>query len=280
MTTAIGPGTAEHGGDSEHPHGGGRGSGSGRRATAGHGRTDGGSARGAQALVVVHDVSGVAAAGELGTIADRMTQHGIRFEVVTAGEQPFPSPATLDLIVVMGSDRSAFDDTIPWLAGELTFLREAVRVGTPVLGICFGGQVLARALGGSVRRADRPEVGWFSVTTTDQAQLPAGPWMEAHWDTFTVPPGAERLAWTQGAEQAFRLGPHLGVQFHPEITPAVFETWAGVWQATGFDRELAQAGVRLATLRDEIARRSDTSRAASYTLFDAFWARARTFTRA
>jgi GMP synthase-like glutamine amidotransferase len=208
-----------------------------------------------------------------------MTQHGIAFDVLTAGDEPFPAAATLDLIVIMGSDRAAYDDTIPWLAGELAFVREAVRVGTPVFGICFGGQVLSRALGGTVCRAERHELGWHAVTTTDHTRIPAGPWMESHWDTFTVPPGAQRLAWTADAEQAFRLGPHLGVQFHPEITPAVFETWYGVWQATGFDRELARAGVRLAALREEIARHSDTSRAASYTLFDSFWALARAFPR-
>jgi GMP synthase-like glutamine amidotransferase len=273
MTTAIGPDSAEHSDyDALRPGWPGDG-----QDNEGHGHRRRDSPR---AVVVVHDVSGVAAAGELGTIADRMTQHGICFDLMTAGERPFPDPAPLDLIVIMGSDRSAFDDTIPWLADELAFLREAVHVGTPVLGICFGAQVLARALGGSVRRAERPELCWYSATTVDQAELPTGPWMESHWDTFTVPPGAQRLAWTQDAEQAFRFGPHLGVQFHPEITPAVFETWAGVWQATGFDRELARTGVRLSTLREAIARHSDTSRAASYTLFDAFWARARAVTRA
>ncbi len=264
-TAAIGPGQARPGDDGPWARGP---------------RHDHDRASRPRAVIVVHDVSGVAAAGELGTIADRMSQHGIGFDVLTAGETPFPDPTSLDLIVIMGSDRAAYDDSIPWLAGELAFLRRAVDAGTPVLGICFGGQVLARVLGGTVRRGERHELGWFSMTTTDQAIVPSGPWMESHWDTFTVPPGAERLAWTLDAEQAFRLGPHLGVQFHPEITPTVFETWAGVWQATGFDQELARAGVQLATLRDEIARHCDTSRAASYTLFDAFWARARAITQA
>ncbi len=258
---AVGPGSVGHGvGDHEE---GGHGDG------GGHPR----------AIIVVHDVSGAAATGELGTIADRMTQHGIRFDVITAGDQPFPAPATLDLIVIMGSDKSAYDDTIPWLAAELTYLRAAVQVGTPILGICFGGQLLARALGGTVRRAERHELGWLAVTTADQNAIPTGPWMESHWDTFTVPPGARRLAWTQDAEQAFRFGQHLGVQFHPEITPTVFETWAAIWQAKGRDRELAAMGVDIAGLRAEIARRSDASRTASYTLFDDFWARARAFSR-
>jgi len=262
---AVGPGPVEHGGPGD-----GYGDGSGPGCRGHHPR----------AVIVVHDVSGAAAAGELGTIGDRMTQHGIRFDLITAGEQLFPAPETLDLIVIMGSDKSAYDDTIPWLSDELTYLRVAVRVGTPVLGICFGGQVLARTLGGTVRRAPRHELGWFSVTTADQAAIPAGPWMESHWDTFTVPPGAQRLAWTQDAEQAFRFGPHLGLQFHPEITPTVFETWAAIWQAKRRDRELVAMGVDIPALREEIARRSDASRTASYALFDEFWARARAFRRA
>ncbi|MBL7498412.1 gamma-glutamyl-gamma-aminobutyrate hydrolase family protein [Frankia sp. CNm7] len=233
-----------------------------------------------RAVIVVHDVSGLVATGELGTIGDRIAQHGIRFDLLTAGDDPFPDPAALDLVVIMGSDKSAYDDTIPWLADELAYLREAVRAGTPVLGVCFGGQLLARALGGTVRPAERPELGLMPVTTIDQAAIPTGPWMEAHWDTFTVPPGARRLAWTPDAEQAFRFGPHLGLQFHPEITPTVFETWTAVWQARGHDRELAAMGHDLAALRAEIARRADACRAASYTLFDSFWAHARTYRRA
>src|SRR5262245_16446400 len=138
MTTmAVGPGPVERGGSSS---GSGGGSDHGRRGAS------------PRAVMVVHDVTGAAAAGELGTIGDRMTQHGIRFDLITAGEQPFPAPESLDLIVIMGSDKSANDDTIPWLPDELSYLRAAVRVGTPVLGICFGGQLLARALGGTVRR--------------------------------------------------------------------------------------------------------------------------------
>ena len=237
----------------------------------------GGRARG---VIVVHDVTGAAAVGELGTIGERMTQHDIDIELVTSGEQPFPDPAAADLIVVLGSDRAAYDETIPWLAGELAFLREATQVGTPVLGICFGGQLLARVLGGTVQPAQRHELGWFGVMTADPAVVPAGPWMESHWDMFTMPPGACRLAWTPDAEQAFQLGPHLGLQFHPEITPTVFETWAACWQTSGRDRELSAQGVDLAVLRAEIARRSDVSRTASYALFDEFWARARAHHRA
>ncbi|MBX6389348.1 MAG: type 1 glutamine amidotransferase [Frankia sp.] len=230
---------------------------------------------GSRAAVLVHDVSGPVAHSELGTIGDLLEQYRIDAELVTVGAHPYPDPAGLDLVVVMGSDRSAHDDSVPWLSGELSYLRSAVAVGTPVLGICFGGQLLARALGGTVRRGERNEHGWFPVTTVDPEAIPIGPWMEAHFDTFTIPPGAQRLAWTPDAEQAFRLGPHLGLQFHPEITPTVFETWLGFWQARGQDKRLATLGVDLAGLRAEIARRADAARAACYSLFDHFWARAR-----
>nr|MDT0666647.1 aminotransferase [Micromonospora sp. DSM 115978] len=143
-----------------------------------------------------------------------------------------------------------------------------------VLGICFGGQLLARALGARVRRAERAELGFRAVRTADADVVGAGPWMEFHFDTFDVPPGAVGLAWTPDAPQAFSYGPHFGTQFHPEITPAAFETWVGTWEPKGFVEQLPGLGVDLAAMRAEIAARADAARAQSYALFDAFWHRA------
>ena len=128
----------------------------------------------------------------------------------------------------MGSAHAAYDDELPWLAPELAYLRRAVDVGTPVLGICFGGQALARVLGGTVGRAPMPERGLTTVESLDPA-VPAGPWMEFHHDAFTLPPGATPLARSEAGLQAFAHGPHLGVQFHPEISPDVFAAWAESW---------------------------------------------------
>ena len=96
----------------------------------------------------------------------------------------------------------------------------------PVLGLCFGGQALAAALGAPVRRAARGEVGWADVETDDPALVPPGPWLWFHWDVFAVPPGATEVARSPVGPAAFTHGPHLGVQFHPETGPDVADAWA------------------------------------------------------
>lgn len=221
------------------------------------------------ALAVVHDADAAVARAEIGTVGEAFTAAGYDLTLVAAGPG-MPDPAGADAVVVFGSMHAAYDDTVPWLAPELAFLTTAIRVGTPTLGICFGGQILARALGGTVRRADRPELGWYTVDTDDATVVPAGPWLEFHFDTFTVPPGTSEIARTVDAPQAFTAGPHLGVQFHPEITVAAFETWIESWRATGFDARLPSLGVDLERLRAEVAAQADHAARRAGELVDAF----------
>jgi GMP synthase-like glutamine amidotransferase len=130
-----------------------------------------------------------------------------------------------DRVVTLGSEHAADDDSVPWQAVEQATLRAAVEADVPVLGICFGGQSLARALGGGVRRAARPEIAsWVSVGARDGA-MDDGPWFEWHRDEILPPPGAEILAANESGVQAFRLGPHVGLQFHPEVDEAIVDAW-------------------------------------------------------
>src|ERR1700676_1760068 len=76
-------------------------------------------------------------------------------------------PCAYHLIVSLGSEFAAYDDSLAFISRELTLVREAVAASVPVLGICFGAQLLARALGGAVFRAQVPEIGWFTVRTQD-----------------------------------------------------------------------------------------------------------------
>lgn len=224
--------------------------------------------------MIGHEVSPETVLVQAGTLASWAADRGVEIVPGTAG-QPLPAPADVDAVAVLGSTRGAWDDDVPWLADEIAYLRAAVAADVPVLGICFGGQLLARVLGGAAHPADgRGEHGWREVTTAAPDAVADGPWMEFHFDSFTPPPGAEVLAWSERCSQAFRDGAHLGVQFHPEITPTGFETWVARWTGTPLEARLPELGIDVDALRAETADRAEASRAASWVLFDAFAARA------
>ena len=135
----------------------------------------------------------------------------------------------------MGGPMSVNDD-LPWLPPTFALIRQAVEQGIPVIGHCLGGQLMSKALGGSITRNPVKELGWGEVTVTDPA---AQDWLgdldrfEAfHWhgETFSIPPGATRIlksAWCEN--QAFVMGPHLGMQCHVEMTEAMIRLWNKGW---------------------------------------------------
>jgi GMP synthase-like glutamine amidotransferase len=153
-------------------------------------------------------------------------------------------------------------------------VRATVAARTPVFGICFGGQVLARVLGGNVSRSPQPEIGWRSIASHEPSFVPHGPWMEFHYDRFTLPEGGIAIARTSRALQAFTFGPHFGVQFHPEISPAVFDRWMTECVATGEIDELRAMGIDLDRIGEEVAANANEARAQGMRLFDAFFERA------
>ncbi len=225
-------------------------------------------------LVIGHEVSPETVLVQVGTLGAWAAERGLEVVPGVAGG-PLPDPATVDAVAVLGSVQGAWDDAVPWLADEIAYLHAAVAAGVPVLGICFGGQLLARVLGGTAHAADgRHEHGWREITTHAPDIVVPGPWMEFHFDTFTPPAGAEVLAASSRCTQAFRDGVHLGVQFHPEITPAGLGTWMARWAGTPLEARLPELGVDPAALRAETTARAEESRAASWVLFDAFAARA------
>ncbi len=170
-----------------------------------------------------------------GPVADRFRQRG--YEVIEKVVVPpdrfmspnvgfeFPDPCDFDVIVPMGAPWGAWDDqTIGnWLLPEIEWLRHADSQEIPVLGICFGGQLLARAHGGSVAPAPRPEIGWSTVWSA-VPQL-SGPWFQFHSDRWETPPEAAELARNSRASQAFSLRKNLALQFHPEVVGQTLMDW-------------------------------------------------------
>jgi GMP synthase (glutamine-hydrolysing) len=174
-------------------------------------------------------------------------------------------PRRYGMIVSLGSESAAFDDAVPWLEREMRMLAEAAQADVPVLGICFGAQLLARALGGNTFRSKVAEIGWLPVSSQDPALVASGPWFQWHFDSFTAPPGSELLARSVAGPQAYMIGRSLGVQFHPEVTPEIVASWV-----KGYRHELDQQGVDPDRLLEETDARAGASRAAAWRLFDGF----------
>lgn len=179
------------------------------------------------ALLIAHEPDGPG-----GQVTVRLEQRG--FAVTThlltddyeqpQKFEPWPAWDDFDLVVLMGSVRSVADkDSISaWVHDELGEIRRAVDADRPVLGVCFGGQLIADALGGSVEVSPEVEIGWFELEPLDGAPdvIGKGPWFEWHHDRFHPPAQAEVLARNTSSTQLIRIGRTVGTQFHPEVDEA------------------------------------------------------------
>jgi GMP synthase-like glutamine amidotransferase len=174
-------------------------------------------------------------------------------------------PTGYDLIVSLGSEFAAFDDTKPFVSREARLMRAAIDADVSVLGLCFGGQMLARALGGEVFRSTESEIGWMAVRSTDPELVPIGPWFQWHFDSFTVPPGATVIADSDVGPQAFVAGRSLGLQFHPEVTTEIMDEWVRAYR-----HELDADGVDPDSLLEETNRRATESRRMAWQLFERY----------
>jgi GMP synthase (glutamine-hydrolysing) len=175
----------------------------------------------------------------------------------------WPEPADADTIVSLGSEHSALDASHAWIREEIEFLAAAHSAGVPLLGICFGGQALAAALGGTVSRAPRAEVTWRSIETFVPDVITAGPWPFWHEDRFDLPPGARLIAGSEAEVAAFSDGASVGVQFHPEADAAVVRRWLDEGR-----NKLRAYGVDEAEFEREIERHGPAARGLAFDLFD------------
>lgn len=195
----------------------------------------------------------------LGVFSALLDEAGVDYEVLeTRGALPLPDETGFDGVIALGGSLGADDAE---LNEALHWIRDAVLRDTPFLGICLGGQLLATALGGFVRRGSRPEVGVHDVFLTDAAKrdpllggLPGRfPVLGWHQDAFGLPPRAIPLAGSIAYEhQAFRFGAGAyGLQFHPEVRPDDVDRWAAVPAYTGL---LERAGADWDEVRSALER--------------------------
>jgi len=160
-------------------------------------------------------------------------------------------------LVFMGGPMSV-NDELPWVGSALELARDAVRKDVPLLGHCLGGQLISKALGGTVGATPVKEIGWGEVRVADNEVArewlgDAQTFLSFHWhgETFTIPPGATRVMENPHcANQGFALGKHFGMQCHVEMTDELVRSWL----ATGAEEIAASRASPAVQEPDEITR--------------------------
>jgi GMP synthase-like glutamine amidotransferase len=203
---------------------------------------------------------------DAGHVGARLRQRGYELEIFHRDGEGEIDLDGVDLLVMLGSDWSVYWDQVAnHVERESDAVRRAADADMPVLGICYGGQLMSHALGGSVEPAPRTEIGWFDVESDDVELAPPGPWFEYHVDKFTPPSGAEVFASTEAGPQAYRMGRMLALQFHPEVSTEIIRRWGG---EAGEDA--AKHGIDLEAMYAESEERAEANRNRCYALVDAF----------
>jgi GMP synthase-like glutamine amidotransferase len=210
-----------------------------------------------------------------GYFATFLDSHSVPWTLIKidAGEAAPTTPNNFSGLCFMGGSMSVNDD-LPWIDPVCALIRNAVAADVPVIGHCLGGQLMSKALGGKVTKNPVKELGWGKVSRGD---TPPTEWLgdiesfEAfHWhgETFAIPRGATRLLRSQWCDnQAFVMGPHLGMQCHVEMTEAMIRLWCRQWAD-----ECAQASASVQT-PDQMYERMDERLAAMRIAADQLYTR-------
>ena len=184
-------------------------------------------------------------------------------------------------LVFMGAAVSV-NDELPWLEDELALIRRAHEAGVPMMGVCFGGQLMSKALGGEVTRGEGMEIGWHPLEPINGASHSR--WLEGlpdrfdsfHWhaDTFSLPPGSEALLRSRCyRNQAYTLGDHIAMQFHLEMTRDILEGWI---ERYGSDLDLGSpCGQTVERITEELDRRVERLHRVADVLYGAWLDRVR-----
>jgi GMP synthase-like glutamine amidotransferase len=182
-------------------------------------------------------------------------------------------------LVFMGAAVSV-NDPLPWIGPELELIRKAHAEGIPMMGICFGGQLISKALGGVVTRGEGMEIGWYPLYRINSSGHKG--WLDGlpiefdtfHWhaDTFSMPPGSQPLLMSECYKnQGFVLGDHLGMQFHLEMTEEMVEAWLDRY---GSDLKLDSCCIQSEqTIKQDLPQRIDELHQVSDVLYGNWLAR-------
>jgi GMP synthase-like glutamine amidotransferase len=208
-----------------------------------------------------------------GLVGEALVRRGYLVDVVDVNDAtPRIDVEGLAVLGILGSKWSVYDHELVggWITTELDAIQAADRAGVAVLGICFGAQALCVAMGGRVEPSPAPELGWVPLAGAPDEGIPEGPWFQFHADRCVLPSSAAVLAQNDTCVQAYRVGRHLGVQFHPELDAAQFSRWL----ANGAAEAAEALGVSGAALLDETAAREPEVRTRVDALVESFLARA------
>jgi GMP synthase (glutamine-hydrolysing) len=185
----------------------------------------------------------------LGLIAGALAANGVTCEYVDLYRSCIrPDIRETDALLFMGGPMSANDD-LPYIRQELDLIGDAVSLGKPILGVCLGSQLIAKALGARVYANAVKEIGWYPLYWTAAAARDplfhglTAPETVFHWhgETFDLPPGADLLVYSDACRhQAYRVGENIyGLQFHLEVTPEMISDWCRQDANCGDMREVA-----------------------------------------
>jgi len=191
---------------------------------------------------------------DLDGFAPALSDLGYQIETYNAADNLPPGIAETDLLIVLGGPIGAYEEaTYPFLSDEVSLIKKRLADGRPLMGICLGAQLIARAAGARVFPSGVKEIGFAPIALTEAGEESClAPFNRApvtlHWhgDTFDLPDGATHLASSELCRnQAFSIGRHvIGFQFHPEATGRNIEHWL-----VGHAVELAAAGIDVTELR-------------------------------
>jgi len=165
---------------------------------------------------------------DAGLVGARLGEVGFSFE---RNEREYPrewkSLAGVDLLLLLGSEWSVYwEGNEKEVAAEADLVTTAMQRGVPIFGICYGAQLIAHALGGTVTRSHTPEVGWHGVSSTAYPDLLAGTWLQWHYDAFTLPSSLQSVAVNDVGPQAMLGRRVFATQFHPEATLDIITRWS------------------------------------------------------